>query len=83
MPPQELRERVTRVMKGHIAIATLVFPHGVGGAHLDALRATRAVAGRVGLRSWHRAWRRQLSVGARGAGEPVAPGSASTDRRLE
>jgi Xaa-Pro aminopeptidase len=35
-PPTGLREQVTRVMKGHIAIATLVFPHGVGGAHLDA-----------------------------------------------
>jgi Xaa-Pro aminopeptidase len=35
-PPAELRARVTRVMKGHIAIATLVFPQGVGGAHLDA-----------------------------------------------
>jgi Xaa-Pro aminopeptidase len=35
-PPREIRERVTRVMKGHIAIATLVFPRGVGGAHLDA-----------------------------------------------
>jgi Xaa-Pro aminopeptidase len=35
-PPAELRERVTRVLKGHIAIATAVFPQGVGGAHLDA-----------------------------------------------
>jgi len=35
-PPAELRERITRVLKGHIAIATLVFPQGVGGAHLDA-----------------------------------------------
>jgi Xaa-Pro aminopeptidase len=34
--PQSLRERFTRVLKGHIAIATLVFPKGVGGAHLDA-----------------------------------------------
>ncbi|HEY0419689.1 MAG TPA: M24 family metallopeptidase, partial [Acetobacteraceae bacterium] len=34
-PPAELRDRVTRVLKGHIAIATLVFPQGVGGAHLD------------------------------------------------
>ncbi len=41
-PPHELRERVTRVMKGHIAIATLVFPEGVGGAHLDAF-ARRAL----------------------------------------
>jgi len=41
-PPAELRERVTRVLKGHIAIATLVFPQGVGGAHLDAF-ARRAL----------------------------------------
>jgi Xaa-Pro aminopeptidase len=41
-PPAALREQVTRVMKGHIAIATLVFPHGVGGAHLDAF-ARRAL----------------------------------------
>ncbi len=40
--PAELRERVTRVLKGHIAIATLVFPQGVGGAHLDAF-ARRAL----------------------------------------
>ena len=41
-PPAELRERVTRVLKGHIAIATLVFPQGVGGAHLDSF-ARRAL----------------------------------------
>ncbi|HXT79267.1 MAG TPA: aminopeptidase P family protein [Acetobacteraceae bacterium] len=41
-PPAELRARVTRVMKGHIAIATAVFPQGVGGAHLDAF-ARRAL----------------------------------------
>lgn len=35
-PPQALREQATRVLKGHIAIATLVFPRGVSGAHLDA-----------------------------------------------
>ena len=40
--PAELRERVTRVLKGHIAIATLVFPQGVGGVHLDAF-ARRAL----------------------------------------
>src|SRR3954452_2637581 len=32
-PPPEVRQRVTRVMQGHIAIATLVFPRGVGGSH--------------------------------------------------
>jgi Xaa-Pro aminopeptidase len=41
-PPDEVRDRVTRVMQGHIAIATAVFPNGVGGAHLDAL-ARRAL----------------------------------------
>jgi Xaa-Pro aminopeptidase len=41
-PPEDVRERVTRVMQGHIAIATLVFPKGVGGAHLDAF-ARRAL----------------------------------------
>ncbi len=46
-PPAELRERVTRVMKGHIAIATLVFPQGVGGAHLDAF--ARRALWQVGL----------------------------------
>jgi Xaa-Pro aminopeptidase len=46
-PPPALREQVTRVMKGHIAIATLVFPHGVGGAHLDAF--ARRALWQVGL----------------------------------
>jgi len=34
--PALLRDHVTRVLKGHIAIATLRFPEGVGGSHLDA-----------------------------------------------
>ena len=41
-PPSELRQQVTRVLKGHIAIATLVFPKGVAGPHLDAF-ARRAL----------------------------------------
>ncbi|WP_158925872.1 aminopeptidase P family protein [Acidisphaera sp. S103] len=41
-PPETVRDRVTRVMQGHIAIATAVFPKGVGGAHLDAF-ARRAL----------------------------------------
>lgn len=41
-PPQELKERVTRVLQGHIALATAVFPHSIGGAHLDAF-ARRAL----------------------------------------
>ncbi len=42
LPPAELRDRFTRVLKGHIAIATLVFPQGVAGPHLDAF-ARRAL----------------------------------------
>ncbi|MFZ0846219.1 MAG: aminopeptidase P family protein [Pseudolabrys sp.] len=33
----EMRERFTRVLKGHIAIATAVFPEGTSGAQLDPL----------------------------------------------
>ena len=40
--PAELRDRVTRVMQGHIAVATAVFPQGTCGPHLDAL-ARRAL----------------------------------------
>ena len=32
----EMRDRYTRVLKGHIAIATAVFPKGVTGAQIDA-----------------------------------------------
>jgi Xaa-Pro aminopeptidase len=41
-PSAELRERSTRVLKGHIAIATLLFPQGTHGGHLDAF-ARRAL----------------------------------------
>ena len=46
-PPAALRDQVTRVMQGHIAIATAVFPTGVCGAHLDAL--ARRMLWQVGL----------------------------------
>ncbi len=36
-PPAELCERFTRVLQGHIALATACFPQGVAGLHLDAL----------------------------------------------
>ena len=35
-PSAEMRDRFTRVLKGHIAIARAVFPEGVGGGQLDA-----------------------------------------------
>ena len=35
-PSAEMRERFTRVLKGHIAIARAVFPEGTTGAQIDA-----------------------------------------------
>ncbi len=35
-PTPEMRDRFTRVLKGHIALATAVFPQGTTGAQLDA-----------------------------------------------
>jgi Xaa-Pro aminopeptidase len=35
-PTDEMRERFTRVLKGHIAIARAVFPDGTTGAQLDS-----------------------------------------------
>ncbi len=36
-PTDEMRDRFTRVLKGHIAIATAEFPENVSGAQLDPL----------------------------------------------
>jgi Xaa-Pro aminopeptidase len=36
-PTAEMRDRFTRVLKGHIAIARAIFPKGTSGAQLDAL----------------------------------------------
>jgi len=36
-PSAEMRDRFTRVLKGHIAISTARFPKGTSGAQLDAL----------------------------------------------
>ncbi|MEX2409188.1 MAG: M24 family metallopeptidase, partial [Rhodovibrionaceae bacterium] len=36
-PSAEMRERFTRVLKGHIALATAQFPQGTTGSALDAL----------------------------------------------
>jgi Xaa-Pro aminopeptidase len=39
-PSEEMRDRFTRVLKGHIAIATAVFPESTSGAQLDPLART-------------------------------------------
>ncbi|WP_395697589.1 aminopeptidase P family protein [Methylocella sp.] len=36
-PSAEMRDRYTRVLQGHVAIARAVFPRGVSGAQIDAL----------------------------------------------
>ena len=63
-PSDEMRDRFTRVLRGHIAIARAIFPDGTTGAQLDTLCAAISVAGRPRFRARHRPWRRQLSLGA-------------------
>ena len=46
-PPAALRDQYTRVLKGHIAIATAIFPNDVPGVRLDAF--ARAALWQVGL----------------------------------
>ena len=46
-PSAEMRDRFTRVLKGHIAIATAIFPKGTSGAQIDAF--ARAALWQVGL----------------------------------
>lgn len=36
-PTDEMRDRFTRVLKGHIGLATAIFPDGTLGGHLDSL----------------------------------------------
>ena len=46
-PPELLRDRVTRVLRGHIALATACFPAGITGTRLDSL--ARAPLWQAGL----------------------------------
>ena len=46
-PTTEMRDRFTRVLKGHIAVATAIFPVGTRGVQLDTL--ARAPLWAVGL----------------------------------
>src|SRR6202047_3360526 len=46
-PSPEMRDRFTRVLKGHIALATCRFPKGTSGSQLDAL--ARRALWQVGL----------------------------------
>ena len=46
-PTAEMKDRFTRVLKGHIALATAIFPEGTRGAQLDTL--ARASLWQAGL----------------------------------
>ena len=46
-PPAEVKDRFTRVLKGHIALARAVFPQGTNGSQLDTL--ARQFLWRAGL----------------------------------
>jgi Xaa-Pro aminopeptidase len=59
----EMRDRFTRVLKGHIAIARAIFPEGTTGAQLDSF--ARQFLWAQGL-DFDRPRRRQLPFGARG-----------------
>ncbi len=50
-PPADLRDQFTRILKGHIAIATLVFPEKIAGVQIDAL--ARQFLWNVGLNYDH------------------------------
>ncbi len=45
--PADIRERFTRVLKGNIALTSVVFPKGVAGPHLDSF--ARQALWRIGL----------------------------------
>ena len=66
-PTAEMRDRFTRVLKGHIALAMARFPRGHHGLAARRAGALRALAGRARLRPRHGSRRRRLSVGARRA----------------
>ncbi|MBT3989471.1 MAG: aminopeptidase P family protein [Rhodospirillaceae bacterium] len=46
-PSAEMKDRFTRVLKGHIALASAVFPMGTSGSQLDVL--ARAALWQIGL----------------------------------
>ncbi len=68
-PTREMQERFTLVLKGHSPSRRRAFPKARAASILDPFRARRALW-EMGLdftTTRHGAWRRQLSVRARGA----------------
>ncbi len=59
-PTAEMKDRFTRVLKGHIALALATFPEGTRGAQLDTLARASLWAAGTRLRARHRSRRWQL-----------------------
>ena len=91
-PSPEMRDRFTRVLKGHIAVATAVFPKGTRGAQLDTLARLPLWAAGLdyahgtghGVGSYlavHEGPQRIANpvMGATGGDEPLAPGMILSD----
>ncbi|MEI9851226.1 MAG: aminopeptidase P family protein [Sphingomonas sp.] len=81
-PTAEMKDRFTRVLKGHIAIATAIFPEGTVGAQLDSF--ARRPLWEVGLDFAHGTGHgvgAYLSVheGPQRIAQPYYPGGASLE----
>ena len=84
-PTDEMRDRFTRVLKGHIALATTLFPKGTTGAQLDGF--ARAPLWAVGLDYAHGTGHgigSYLSVheGPQRIATPTYPGGGQTEPLL-
>ena len=77
-----MRDRFTRVLEGHIAIARAVFPEGTTGAQLDAF--ARQFLWTAGLDFDHaaRPRRRQLPVGHEGPARIPSSGTTALKRGM-
>jgi len=87
-PTQEMRDRYTRVLKGHVAIARAIFPSGTRGGQLDILARQHLWAagldyahgtghGVGAYLSVHEGPQRIATFG--GADEPLQPGMILSD----
>lgn len=81
-PTAEMKDRFTRVLKGHIGIATAIFPDGTTGAQIDAF--ARAPLWRAGLDFAHGTGHgvgAYLSVheGPQRIAQPFYPGGAALE----
>ncbi len=80
-PTALMRDRFTRVLKGHIAIAEAVFPRGTSGAQIDALARKPAMGHRDRFRPRRRTWGGVVPIRPRGAAAHRQDGRDAADAR--